>query len=133
MNEMGIDSLKQYAGMANAIYFLQQRCKQLEEMIGLRGSLIERIPMRGQCRVILSLLYAAKGATCSQKFIYDALFGGRMLDADLPGPKVVDVQICRLRKALNARGISIGTAYGHGWYLDDANRAKIDTWLEELS
>jgi two-component system, cell cycle response regulator CtrA len=128
-----VPQIKSIAEVARANHFLRERIKQLEEMIGLRSELIDRLPIRGQAKVILSILHKAKGSTCSQKFIYDAIFGGRMIDVDLPDPKIVDVQICRLRKSLTPRGIEIGTARGCGWYLDEENRAKIDAWLQEIA
>lgn len=44
---------------------------------------------------------------------------------EMTDPKMVDVVICKLRKKLSALGVKVKTLWGHGYYLEDADRAKV--------
>jgi len=45
-------------------------------------------------------------------------------------PKMVDVIICKLRKKMKPLGINILTLWGHGYYLEEAGRDKIENLLD---
>lgn len=47
-------------------------------------------------------------------------------------PKMVDVVICNLRKRLKPYGIKIETLWGHGYFLDEGSRQKIESLLAEV-
>lgn len=60
--------------------------------------------------VVLGLL--ARRAFASKAQIYAALYAGKGEDRD---PKVVDVFICKIRRALENTGIEIETVWGEGY------------------
>ncbi len=75
---------------------------------------------------ILELLSLRKGATLTKEMFLDHLYDG----IDEPGPKIIDVFVCKLRKKLsNASGGNgyIDTIWGEGYVLrDDSAEASTD-------
>lgn len=61
----------------------------------------------------------------SKERLYHKLYGQRHFD-DQPEPKIIDVFICKLRAKLKPLGVEIGTRWGHGYFMDAANIAKLN-------
>lgn len=49
---------------------------------------------------------------------------------DVPGVKVVDVFLCKLRAKLSKHSITIKTVWGQGYSLDDEDKTKINQLLK---
>jgi len=47
---------------------------------------------------------------------FDLLYGAR-LDCDQPEPKILDIQVCKMRPRLEPLGLVVTTAWGIGWTL----------------
>ncbi len=100
---------------------LRGRIEELEHLLGLNiwapGTLT-----RVQSKMAGILLTKE---IVSQEMFHLALYNDRQ-DCDVPQPKIVDVQLSKLRKKLkHAAGIEIKNHWGHGWYLDVADKAKL--------
>ena len=121
------------------------RCEQLEERVafleselGLRQndeavSVLHRA-IRGtrrcgggalQAARMVSVLYGARGMV-RRDTILDAVPPAHGGD-DERLPKIIDVWLCRARKALGHDAIE--TVWGHGLKLTDAGRARVDAIL----
>lgn len=48
---------------------------------------------------------------------------------DRPDIKIIDTQLCHLRKALGPFGATITNIFGEGWMMDDASRALVRSLL----
>lgn len=56
--------------------------------------------------------------------LYTLLFGARP-ECDQPELKVMDVQICKLRRKMKPHGITIKTQWGQGWSMPKVSNDKI--------
>ena len=50
-----------------------------------------------------------------------------------PGPKILDVMICKMRKKLSPHGVEIRTIYGAGYELPPTSREKIKALMAEAA
>lgn len=101
-----------------------ERIVQLEDVMGL-GLAAEFHPRYNLSNVeaaFLGVLASSRGV-CTKEHAYTLLYG---MHDDPPGPKILDVWLCKLRKKLAGLDISIQTIWGRGWYLEDEDRAKVD-------
>lgn len=62
---------------------------------------------------VLEALAVREGQVVTRGVILDALYAGR----DEPDPKIVDVFVCKVRRALGAHAGLIETIWGQGWRL----------------
>lgn len=67
------------------------------------------------------LLMLAKRGSARREALYEQVFQG--LDEDGPEPKIIDVQICKLRQSLASIGAGgiVKTIWGRGYALDVEN------------
>jgi DNA-binding response OmpR family regulator len=103
-----------------------ERVHQLEAMLGFRDFEIHGFTKSQS--VILGLLLRKQ--TVTKEMLHDALYGDRA-EWDVPDPKTIDVLVCHLRRALKPHGIQFKTWYGIGYYMDEANKAKLRAFAQE--
>ena len=66
------------------------------------------------------MLMNANGRTLSKENLLNGLYQLKAFaDEDVPEIKIIDVFICKLRKKITPLGITIGTAWGRGYYLEE--------------
>jgi DNA-binding response OmpR family regulator len=75
-----------------------------------RGRPIKMIPPAFE---VFKFLLQRKNRVVSKDVLYDLLFW-RRAEAEEPEPKIVDVYICKLRRALEPHGLEIETIWGVG-------------------
>jgi hypothetical protein len=102
------------------------RIEELEEVLGIDRSMTNRI--RGALGVsrdqakMLGLLISRNIVTHTAMFT--VLYGARP-DCDQPATKIMDVQLCKLRRRLSQHGIAIKTEWGEGWAMSLGEKAKV--------
>jgi hypothetical protein len=112
------------------LQLLRDRIDELEQILGVDLSLTSRLRgalgiTRDQARM-LGLLLNRNMVTHDAMFT--VLYGDRP-DCDQPQPKVMDVQLCKLRKVTSLHGIDIKTLVGEGWQMPMAEKAKVRALL----
>jgi two-component system cell cycle response regulator CtrA len=106
---------------------LRERCRQLEQMVGLRH---ESPPVFGLTRsesAILGLLL--KNTIVRRETAMLALYKG--LQQDEADVKIIDVFICKMRRKLTPFSIEIRNKWGEGYYLDAEMKSKVAAMLDE--
>lgn len=63
-------------------------------------------------RAVCQALYARENEIMSRAYLMEALYGGM---ADAPSDKIIDVFVCKARKALHGTGFLIKTIHGQGF------------------
>ena len=71
---------------------------------------------------VLTMLMMQSG-TVSKDAMMASLYNLQMKDS--PGPKIIDVYVCKLRKKLKPWGIQVTTDWGRGYKLTDEDRDKL--------
>lgn len=87
--------------------FRQERLADEQTML-LR--LIGRLGISAQQAAILAAL--ASRRECTRTYLFNAVWGDKL---DQPDPKILDVQLCKLRKAVAPHGVTIKTVWGKGY------------------
>lgn len=110
---------------------LRDRIDELERVLGVDMSLANRLRdvfglEPGLCPIMGMLM---KRAFVSHASMYTVLYSGRP-ECDWPDAKVMDVQICKLRRKLRKHGVSIETRWGEGWMMTMADKAKVRAAVE---
>ena len=111
------------------------RIDELLALIGLKASLPCLIKLQPDSRRIARLI-AGRGGLVSRGDIYVAVYGAKP-ECDQPVPKVIDVQIHRIRKAFaeyaagfadpverEANTITILTEHSCGWHIPLLHKSK---------
>lgn len=105
---------------------LRDRVEELERVLGVDMSLTNRLRdvfgLEPGLSPILGMLM--KRAFVSHASLYTVLYAGRP-ECDWPKPKIMDVQVCKLRRKLRKHGVSIETRWGEGWMMTAADKAKV--------
>jgi DNA-binding response OmpR family regulator len=73
---------------------------------------------------VFGVLFHARPRCASKDRIYSAYVGHYPLEIDWPTPKVIDVQIFRLRGKLAPLGVTIETVRGEGFRLVEPAAGK---------
>jgi len=108
----------------NAI--LRDRIETLERDAGLHVRLPPGLGLTAhESRVFLALL---KRDVCSKEQLMNAAYD-LLYDGDLPGIKIIDVFICKIRKKLKPHGIAINTVWGQGFYLTAEARQRANDMI----
>jgi DNA-binding response OmpR family regulator len=110
---------------------LRDRVEELTRVLGVDQSLTSRL------RDVLGLepgLAPILGMLMSRSFVshsslYTVLYAGRP-ECDWPEPKVMDVQICKLRRKLKKHGVTILTRWGEGWSMAAPDKARVRALLD---
>jgi DNA-binding response OmpR family regulator len=97
-----------------------ERIRQLEESAGLGFAVHPRYGLTKTEEMLLGLIVACP-AVLTKDHAYTVLYG---MHENPPLEKILDVYISKLRKKLRALNIQIETAWGRGWYIEPAERAK---------
>lgn len=83
-----------------------------EQVVSVGG---QRVHLTGTQYKMLEILILRKNQTVSKGLLLESLYHGR----DEPGPKILDVYICKLRKILGSEGRMIQTVWGRGFRLQE--------------
>lgn len=105
---------------------LRDRIEELERVLGVDRSLTSKLRdvfgLEPGLSPILGMLM--QRIFVSHSSLYTVLYANRP-ECDWPEPKILDVQICKLRRKLKKIGASIDTRWGEGWMMTAANKAKV--------
>ena len=105
---------------------LRDRVEELSRVLGVDRSLTSRLRdgfgLEPGLLPILGMLM--KRAFVSHASLYTVLYAGRP-ECDWPDAKVMDVQICKLRRKLRKHGVGIQTRWGEGWGMSATDKAKV--------
>ena len=77
----------------------------------------DHIEVRPAIRPILRILWDASGRTVSKDHLLTAYTARRSIKQSFPDAKIIDIQICHLRKALAGTDYEIKTVWGVGYRL----------------
>src|SRR3954447_23452497 len=117
--------------MVTKTQLVRDRVEELERVLGVDRSLTSRLRdvfgLEPGLSPILGMLM--KRTFVSHSSLYTVLYAGRP-ECDWPSAKVMDVQICKLRRKLRKHGVSIETRWGEGWSMTMADKAKVRTVIE---
>jgi DNA-binding response OmpR family regulator len=108
------------------------QCDRIEELKGLLGlniKLHSSLHLTKDQRQMFGMLLAREAVT--RDALYTALYGHRP-DCDQPGdPKIIDVQLCKLRGALKKHClkhglpvVEIGTQWGEYYFMTQDNKTR---------
>ena len=101
---------------------LRDQIAQLEEALGLNLQLPNEFGLTPLEMKIAGLL--TRREIANRTMIFAALYGSRP-ECDQPDIKVIDVHICKLRRKLAAKDVTIKTRFGVGYYVDARARATL--------
>lgn len=110
---------------------LRDRVEELERVLGVDESLTSRLRTvfglePGQSEVLGMLM---KRNFVTHDSLYTVLYGGRP-ECDWPEEKIMDVQICKLRRKLKKHGVEVKTRWGEGWWMPAAEKSKVRAALD---
>ena len=106
---------------------LRDRVAELEALLGVGNDDVSRLltvvdATPQQCEMIGFML---KRAVATRTALFIALFGARP-ECDQPDMKLIDVQMVKVRKALEKLGIEVRTEWGSGgWNIPAPSKAKL--------
>ncbi len=103
---------------------------QMEEAFGLNLSLPNEFRLTPLEMKIVGLL--TRQSIVSKEMIFAGLYGARN-ECDQPDIKTIDVHICKLRRKLSAKDISIKTYHGMGYYVEDDTRTLLKSLCVPVS
>ena len=112
---------------------LRDRVEELEMLLGKDTSLASKLcaayQIEPEMADVLALIFNRNFV--SHQSMFTVLFGARP-DCDQPDPRVMDVQICKLRRKLRPYGITIKTQWGQGWSMPVASKDRLRAMLRAL-
>lgn len=106
---------------------LRDRVAELDALLGVGNDDVSRLltvvdATLQQCEMIGFML---KRAVATRTALFIALFGARP-ECDQPDMKLIDVQMVKVRKALEKLGIEVRIEWGSGgWNIPAADKAKL--------
>lgn len=113
---------------------LRDRVTELEEIVGVAGSLPHRLqdvlhltPIEAQV-----LGYLMKRGTGAREGMFLAIYGA-WPERSQPDIKILDVLVCRVRSVLKRHGVNVKTLWGVGWFMERADKEKLKQILERTS
>ena len=108
--------------MISRVSRLEVRVEELEELLGLR---CDRPRPRGFTPCAWKLLgLLTHRPLVTHEFAFRALYGWKA-EGDQPADlRIIATHLARLRKTLRRYGISVGTSFGEGYFLDEENRRR---------
>lgn len=123
------------AGMKREFEAREDRIDELSELLGIKPGLPCLIHLQPDSKRIARIL-ATRAGLVGRGVIYAAVYGGKP-ECDQPGPKIIDVQICRIRKAFASfasgftdpaqravNTVTILTEHGCGWHIPAGQKPK---------
>lgn len=111
---------------------LRDRIEELETVLGIGRDDVEVYRRafgltRDQAKILG--LIAKRNVTVTRAAIHTVLYGTRP-DCDQPEDlKIIDVHVCKLRKPLRDAGVEIKSDWGTGYYMMQADKAKMRAFL----
>jgi hypothetical protein len=110
---------------------LRNRVSELEALLGSGNddvsrilSVIDATPQQAQI-----VGFMMKRAVATRDALLTVLFGNRP-ECDHPEPKLIDVQMVKVKRALRKVGIEVRTEWGYGgWALSREDKAKLRTMM----
>jgi hypothetical protein len=110
---------------------MRDRLLQLEQILGIdsseTGRIREAFGLEPDLARIMGMLL--KRNFVSHESLYTVMYGHRP-ECEWPDAKVLDVQICKLRRRLKPFEIAIVTRWGEGWSISVANKVKARAVLD---
>jgi hypothetical protein len=112
---------------------LQDRVQELEALLGVGNDDVSRLltvldATPQQCEMVGFMI---RRAVATRTALYTVLFGARP-DCDQPEIKLIDVQMVKVRKALEKVGVEVRTEWGSGgWAIPIAHKAKLRRLMSE--
>jgi hypothetical protein len=110
---------------------MRDRVLQLEQILGIdsseTGRIREAFGLEPDLARIMGMLL--KRNFVSHESLYTVMYGHRP-ECEWPDAKVLDVQICKLRRRLKPFAIVIVTRWGEGWSISVANKVKARAVLD---
>ena len=107
---------------------LRARLRDLEREYGFYNEVPLMFGLTGSESKVMGLLIERDIANRQQ--LMTAIMLGRGGDEE-PEMKIIDVHICRIRKKLKPFGVEIDSAWGRGYCLSTANKAKVAAYLTQ--
>ena len=113
---------------------LRDRVAELEALLGVGNDDVSRLltvvdATPQQCEMIGFML---KRAVATRTALFIALFGARP-ECDQPDMKLIDVQMVKVRKALEKLGIEVRTEWGSGgWTIHGRDKAKLRALMSDV-
>lgn len=111
------------AALQATIERLEDRIAALESALGLDFLTPVEWGLSPQMMRLFGCLMARDLMTNEAGFV--VLCDGRIADDDAPQPKIIDVQICKMRQRLKPFGITIETRWAQGYYLTSETKARV--------
>lgn len=111
----------QVAGHHDRIQTLTLR---IEALTGDRDKVVNTLNLTKNEFNMLYFMLVRSPRICSKETLFDARHGSRFVLHDHADPKIVDVLIVRIRKALSLLGIEVENQWGVGYRIrkEDADR-----------
>lgn len=106
---------------------LRTRVIELEALLGVGNDDVSRLltvldATPQQCEIIGFML---RRAVATRDALLTVLFGNRP-ECDHPEPKLIDVQMVKVKRALEKVGIKVQTEWGYGgWSLSRSDKARL--------
>lgn len=115
-------------GCSSEVQRLRDRVEELEDLIGLRvvGPRVAGLSDM-EWRMAGLLL---KRPLVSREFAFRAIYGNRP-EAEQPKDiRMIDQNVCRVKRRLKAFGITVKNASNEGYYLDAESRTKLKELID---
>ena len=112
---------------------LRTRVIELEALLGVGNDDVSKLltvldATPQQCEIVGFMM---KRAVATRDALLTVLFGNRP-ECDRPEPKLIDVQIVKVKRALGKVGINVQTEWGYGgWSLSRADKAKLKAMMAD--
>lgn len=108
--------------LAEELDLLREENRQLKKMLTVESNVSFGPHIRGQKARFLAVLM--KHERAARDVVYYALYGSDPI-GDQPDERILDVMLCKTRKALKDYGVEIKTIHNVGWYLPPESKAKL--------
>lgn len=110
---------------------LRTRVIELEALLGVGNDDVSRLltvldATPQQCEIVGFMM---KRAVATRDALLTVLFGNRP-ECDHPEPKLIDVQMVKVKRSLDKVGIKVQTEWGYGgWSLTRADKARLKAMM----
>lgn len=106
---------------------LRERVRQLETLLGSRQTIPLIFGLTAHEERLIGMLLVREHMSRTQ--LLESMYG-HLPAGDEPGPKIIDVWVCKMRQKLKPFGIKVQTKWGSGYYLDKEGKARLQKYLE---